>query len=278
MCILIVKAQNVRKMTEQEIRNSASNNPDGFGMAYVVGGHLFVHKTFELNEIIDMNNRLPNDTPIIYHFRIATHGTVNVNNCHPFMGEDADVAFAHNGVLSIQNDKEKDWTDSETAFRYLFEPLLKVVDIKSEQFERAVNTIIGSSKFAFIQKNGDVTTFGNFINEDGLLFSNGTYAYNKSDWYNTVYIDEQNDVCSNDCYSCYWHDDYEYYVCYDDMSQMLDVYKYTDINGNFNMNKKEKEKFIDEWETWYGSDYPTLSKRDFKDILNCIIEELKVSI
>lgn len=276
MCILIAKAQNVRKMTEQEIRNSASNNPDGFGMAYVVGGHLFVHKTFELNEIIDMNNRLPNDTPIIYHFRIATHGTVKVSNCHPFMGEDADVAFAHNGVLSIQNDKEKDWTDSETAFRYLFEPLLKVVDIKSEQFERAVNTIIGSSKFAFLQENGEVTTFGNFINEDGLLFSNSTYSYsyNPTTYYPSCLSKEDYSLANeNDA----WAYDYEYDMAYDAICSLLDVDKYIDYGG-FNMTKKQKKSFINEFEKWYGSDYQVLKRKDFEEILNFIISDLKVTI
>lgn len=276
MCILIAKKSNVRKMTEQEIRNSASNNPDGFGMAYVVGGHLFVHKTFELNEIIDINNRLPNDTPIIYHFRIATHGTVNKNNCHPFMGDDADVAFAHNGVLSIQNDKEKDWTDSETAFRYLFEPLLKVVDIKSEQFERAVNTIIGTSKFAFIQSNGEVKTFGNFIDEDGLLFSNSTYSYSyKPTTYYSGYLSKEDYSWANK--NDAWAFDYEYDMAYDEICSLLNIDAYVDYGG-FNMSKKQKKVFLDEFEKWYGSDFQTLKRKDFEEILDFIIYDLKVTI
>ena len=284
MCILIAKKSNVRKMTTQEIKNSASNNPNGFGISYVYKGDMYIHKTFNLDDIIKLNDYLPDDTPIIYHFRIATHGQINEKNCHPFIDKEQGIAFAHNGVLSIENDKQKDWTDSETAFRYIFLPLLKVMDINSNEFECAVNTIIGSSKFAFLQENGDITTFGNFISEDGLLFSNGTYAYDKTSWYlpttkSTTCINDKWDDAWDDCYGYgYGHNDYDYDNCYDDMAQLLDVYRYTDMNGNFNISKEQKEEFIDEWNTWYGSDYPALSKKDFKDILNCIIEDLKVAV
>lgn len=290
MCILIAKKSNVRKMTTQEIKNSASNNPDGFGMSYVYKGKMYIHKTFILEDIIKINDELPSDTPIIYHFRIATHGKVNENNCHPFIDKEQGVSFAHNGVLSIENDKQKDWTDSETAFRYIFLPLLKVMDINSNEFECAVNTIIGSSKFAFLQENGEITTFGNFINEDGLLFSNSTYTYDKKQWFLPT-TKSSYDKYNSDYYDSYYTDyygdcsyqgaelDMQYDQCYEDMACVFRPEDYLDEYGNFNISKKQKKQFIADFEAWYGADYPLLTKNDYKLILNDIINyELKLVV
>jgi predicted glutamine amidotransferase len=176
MCILIAKNKNVRKMTTDEIKNSSENNPDGFGMAWVERGKIKSLHTFDVKDIIKKNNELPDNAPIIYHFRIATHGSVKLNNCHPFISHNKDVAFGHNGILSIEN--EADMTDSETAFIRLFYPVIKCYGIKNKALDYAVNTIIGTSKFAFLFQDGSIKTYGNFINEDGLLFSNSSYVYN----------------------------------------------------------------------------------------------------
>lgn len=176
MCILIAKPKSVRKPTMTELETSAANNPDGCGVAWVQNKKLHIYHSSKIDGTFrNILESIPDNAPAIYHFRIATHGGVNLRNCHPFVSDDNKIAFAHNGVLSIQNDKERDWTDSETAFKYLFLPILQVYKIDSQQFTAAVNTIIGSSKFAFLQSDGTLTTFGNFINEDGLMFSNTSY-------------------------------------------------------------------------------------------------------
>lgn len=175
MCILIAKAKNARKMSEKEIKTSAEKNPDGCGMAWAYKGKVYTYKSLNVGDVIALNDRLTDDTPIIYHFRIATNGGVKLSNCHPFYDEKLNVAFAHNGVLPIATNSKQDWTDSETAFRWLFVPILNRYKIDSNEFNSAVNTIIGGSKFAFLQGDGTITTFGEFINDDGLLFSNSSY-------------------------------------------------------------------------------------------------------
>lgn len=176
MCILAVKKTGVRKPTTEEITNMSLNNPDGFGIAYVVNGELVVKKTFDVNDIIKINDEvITEDTPAIYHFRIATHGSVKQDNCHPFLDDNVGVAFAHNGILGIKN--EKDMTDSETAFRRIFIPVIKSRGYDSDDLELAVDSVIGTSKFAFINKDGEIRHFGHFNNDKGMLFSNYTYSY-----------------------------------------------------------------------------------------------------
>lgn len=175
MCILIAKPIGVRKPTETELRTSARNNPDGCGVAWVWKKKLNIFHAKNVDEILHLAANIPDDAPAIYHFRIATHGSVNLKNCHPFVSDDGEIAFAHNGILSIENNKARDWTDSETAFRYLFLPIQKLYGTQSHEFEAAVQCVIGSSKFAFLESNGTLKTFGTFINEDGLLMSNTSY-------------------------------------------------------------------------------------------------------
>jgi hypothetical protein len=79
--------------------------------------------------------------------------------------------FAHNGILSIEN--RGDLTDSETFFRDIFIPAYRCGGWKMA--ERTVDAIIGTSKFVFIDKNGDIKHYGNYVEDNGLLYSNTTY-------------------------------------------------------------------------------------------------------
>lgn len=275
MCILIAKAAAVRKMTAEEIKNSAQANPDGFGMAYVVGdGKIHVHKTFNVDEIIKLNDELPEWASIIYHFRIATHGSVNLANCHPFLDEERGVVFGHNGILHIKN--FGDMTDSETAFRYLLAPNIQEQNImQNAELDIAVDAIIDSSKFAIMNTKGEVKTYGQFIDEDGLLFSNTTYksyvskfgygGYNWEDWGDWG------------CYDGWGKDPYnepselKYYEDYEEAWSLL--YKHmmnAKEKGNV-FGKKSFKKFKKECKD-IGLD--TLDDTDFVEIFNDVLRSI----
>lgn len=102
------------------------------------------------------------------HFRLATHGSKKVENCHPFKSHG--WCFAHNGViygLNIDGDK----TDSETAFDMLIEPILDY-GIDNLYVRNAINEIRGGSRFAFLSPEGRVYTFGSFTEIGGRKYSN----------------------------------------------------------------------------------------------------------
>lgn len=53
------------------------------------------------------------DSYAIWHSRIATHGVKNESNCHPFrVGGDKLTYLAHNGVLSVCQDKDDKRSDT----------------------------------------------------------------------------------------------------------------------------------------------------------------------
>lgn len=180
MCILILKPKGAKFPTIEAITNSVNNNPDGFALAYNAGGAVQTYKTMSAKRFINKYRRLaatldPGTTAMMIHARIATHGTIGVKNCHCWKSFDNtadEIAFAHNGILSIPN--RDDMTDSETFLRDYFEPAY----IRGG-WAAAVQIIvskIGMGKFGFIDRDGGIRKFGSFFNEAGCHFSNTSYA------------------------------------------------------------------------------------------------------
>lgn len=180
MCILIAKPKNVKMPSEETMKNCWESNPDGAGIAWSDGRKLFLRKGFmKWNDFIKEYRTLNlNNFDAIIHFRIATHGTVKPSNTHPFNVSDRIVA-GHNGILPIT--PEGDWTDSETFFKRVASPILETYSLDSLVFEQAVNAVIGTSKLAFLTDSSKLKTFGKFIIEDGVMYSNTTFmGYGKS--------------------------------------------------------------------------------------------------
>lgn len=163
MCLLIVKPKGVKMPDIYTLYQAYMCNPNGCGFAST---HDY-YKTLDFDKFIERLSKVDDEEACIIHFRFATHGSVKVSNCHPFKGED--IYFAHNGILPIIPYKDK--TDSETAFRRVFLPVIQNYGLHSKELRRAVNNIIGYSKFAFL-RDTEVLTFGQFYNIDGCMFSN----------------------------------------------------------------------------------------------------------
>ena len=105
MCMLCVVPPNVLP-SRDKLMYSAINNPDGFGFAIVVSRErrIIVEHTMNaddaVNRFLEMRAKYPDDYAL-WHARYATHGTTNLDNCHPFYVLDDQTILAHNGVLPI---------------------------------------------------------------------------------------------------------------------------------------------------------------------------------
>lgn len=176
MCIIAIKPARVKRPTDKQFVAMCKANPNGFGfVTWTKESGLIVKKTMDEKTYLKWVKDIPDEQPVIYHMRIATHGSINEKNCHPFLSDDKNWAFAHNGILSIQN--EGDMTDSETFFRRLAVPMLKAGFKPNDKgdFDAMVDTIIGASKFVFMDNNGSIYSYGNFIHDGELYFSNPSY-------------------------------------------------------------------------------------------------------
>ena len=195
MCILITKQRGAEFPPVEYIKNSIENNPDGFSMAYNVNGALVTFKTMSATRFIARYKALtavlePQNTAMIIHARIMTHGAKRLKNCHcwkSFAGTDAELAFAHNGILSVPT--RNGMTDSETFLRDWFEPAF----ITGGWFRATaiISRKIGSSKFAFIDREGNIRRFGHFIIEDGCQYSNTSYLTGRARYADPRYWDSK---------------------------------------------------------------------------------------
>jgi len=85
------------------LRTGAAANPDGHGYAVVAGDRLLTGRGLDadglLEEFAHVRDLHP-DRPALFHSRLATHGTLGPDNCHPFaVGADPRTVIAHNGIL-----------------------------------------------------------------------------------------------------------------------------------------------------------------------------------
>ena len=155
------------------------NNPNGAGIGFIdkknnklaiMKGIFSVEELYEKYKFAKENS----DNTIIIHCRLATHGEVNAEMCHPFFVNEH-LLFAHNGIIL---DMPASKTLSDTY--YFNELVLK--DLK-EGFETnqymldMLDKYLGCNKLAFLNDNGDIayTNAEGWIDYKGVLYSNETF-------------------------------------------------------------------------------------------------------
>lgn len=187
MCVIIAKAKNINAPTISEIRKALNTNPDGSAIVWAHDGKLETFKTLDSKEMINYYTTHfveLNRNAFVFHARIATHGSKNIKNCHGWPTLGGHAAFFHNGILSIR--ARGDMTDSETFLRDIYEPIA----LKSghKKAVKAINAIIGGSKFAFISDEGVIKLYGHYIEQNGIHYSNLNHRWEKPERH-ASYID-----------------------------------------------------------------------------------------
>lgn len=176
MCVIAIKKRNVEFPKVETIKQMCDNNPDGFALVYNVEGKgtksMRSLKSEDLYKEYRKLLRYSSDKVSFFiHARIKTHGTININNCHGWYSKECKLYFAHNGILSVKN--RDDMTDSETFLRDLFTPAF--IFGGWDAAEKAINAVISTSKFVFMDNQGEIHHYGQYITDNGMLYSNNTY-------------------------------------------------------------------------------------------------------
>jgi predicted glutamine amidotransferase len=176
MCIISIKKKGIKFPSVDIVKNMCENNDDGFSIVTQRnGGRPRIYKTLKMRDFLNYYRALVKasdgtDTSMFIHARIKTHGTQRIENCHGWRSDG--IVFAHNGILSIAN--RDDMTDSETFFRDIFIPAYRQGGWKMA--EKTIDCVIGTSKFVFMGKDGEIKHYGTYIEDDGVLYSNYTYT------------------------------------------------------------------------------------------------------
>lgn len=186
MCIAIYQAPGYR-LTEDELANSWQNNSDGAGISFFDSNlEIVVEKTMNRSEFVDLYNKAVKQhgryTEMAIHFRIATHGGVNITNCHPFYTPDRSMSIIHNGIIPVLFDSKKDPRSDTRVFVEEVIPNMPTGWIDDEQMFNMVEHYIGNSKLVVLSERTDNSAYilnedmGHWSDDAKIWFSNRSYC------------------------------------------------------------------------------------------------------
>lgn len=176
MCIAIWKDKDLT-ISKERLQECFNSNPDGAGFMYIDNKQLKMQKGFfKFNDFWEAYEPLQSKKCVI-HFRIKTHGSVNVDNCHPFEISNS-LGFVHNGIISGYG--EGDISDTRDFNNLILKPMVSKWG-NLALFEPAVKHLIeeriGYSKLIFLDRHGKHEIFNEDkgVWDDGVWYSNTSY-------------------------------------------------------------------------------------------------------
>lgn len=178
MCLALYKPAKT-KPDKEAYRNGFENNDHGAGFAAIAEGGLIIAKGFFKFKKFWKAFAPYADCPAIVHFRLATHGKHDEDNCHPFAIAD-NLAMIHNGILNICTKDDKTKSDTWHYVEKILKPLhAKQPEFYSDPEIRFLGeSAIAGSKFIFLRSDGDVCIWNEDAGswaEDGHWYSNDSY-------------------------------------------------------------------------------------------------------
>lgn len=263
MCIIVSKPKGIDVPEMNVLKNCFVNNSDGCGFAYNHNGKVIIKKGFmEFEDFKQELKKVGNlkEKGIVFHFRITTHGFSIKANTHPFPIDNklkqlqalrisTDLAMAHNGIISSVNVSYKGNKSDTMAF--IAEQVAYMKEIDSEFYKNVgfqnLMLSLSHSKLSFIDKEGDIYNLGDFIEDDGVFYSNtsyktrtyysGLYSYDYDDYYESEetgmgYIKLRSlpeDAIIMLSGSEFKNDYYEFLIDAEENLYMYSDYKYKDV-------------------------------------------------
>jgi glutamine amidotransferase len=185
----ILKPSN-KPIFKRKLHECWTSNPDGAGFMWSHNKTLYIRKGFmTFRKFYRTFRAMERDFPeadFAIHFRIATHGGVNGDNCHPFKIAGHNVGVIHNGILSVTIPNKY---QSDTSY-FCSEILSKFP--KGWMYNPAWVSMLNKyaqgefSKFIVMDCFGKWIIFNESAGEweDGLWYSNKSYGFAK---YNPKY-------------------------------------------------------------------------------------------
>jgi len=191
MCVIVHKPQG-STIKVKTLKACWEANPHGAGVMWAEDGKVFGLKGFmefkDLEAALDKSNLIEDgkvvaDFALTFHFRLATHGGVSGQNCHPFpiSGDMADlkatswcddIGMAHNGVIQID-----DIADGNSDTQTYISDCLSHDKAKLLKFDEATMKQVAwetePSRLFILRGDGKFATTGKwFKNKQGVLYSN----------------------------------------------------------------------------------------------------------
>lgn len=166
MCVIIYKDKKTN-LDFETVRLASVTNPDGVGVA-INDGETWTIKKYMYptrQQLKTLCNNLQ-DKEAILHFRIATSGGINMDNCQPFLFDDNTQVLFHNGVIYSLNGISSHKSDTRLLIDILEKEKKDINNLLCNLSEKSNN------KFVLIDAGNTIQFFGDFKNYKGLLCSN----------------------------------------------------------------------------------------------------------
>jgi len=176
MCIIAIQPKGT-KIKESTLLNCWNSNGHGAGIMYANKGEVIVKKELtDFAKFMELKREADKfNTNIVIHFRIATSGGVNYENCHPFKVNE-DIFFCHNGILDIEVPIYSKINDTQ-IYNNTFLKGLPSNFVRNESLMQLIEFSIGANnKFVFLDSYGDFY----IINENAGNWHKGAWYSNKS--------------------------------------------------------------------------------------------------
>lgn len=186
MCLLITKPEGV-DFDEAFLRGVYDLNKDGIGVMYAKDNTLFTRKAVPKNfeDVIAFWKQNVGERECAIHFRMQTHGDIDLHNCHPYQVLSAEDGYPlwlmHNGVLHTGNAKDTSKSDTWHYIQTYLRPMLlrNPEFFLNPAFAELVGEHIGTgNKFVLMDAYGNTVTVNEnqFVEHNGAMLSN-TYAW-----------------------------------------------------------------------------------------------------
>ena len=200
MCMLCVIPPNLTP-DRDKLENSALNNPDGFGFALAIPEEDRIHvettmnPDTSINRFLEMRAMYP-DTWALWHARLATHGSTNIDNCHPFrVGGDSRTVLAHNGILPVLIQTGDKRSDTRVFAEDVLPTIGGVKALDNEQIFNVMEEFCSGSKVCILtldplaehtcyvinEKAGKFDDTGVWWSNDSCELKTYSYSYNAYD-------------------------------------------------------------------------------------------------
>lgn len=279
MCIIVAKDKKAKLPANDILNTCFYNNGDGAGFMYVDNGKVVIDKGYmtlksfkkHYKKLCEKYNNFDNKSLVI-HFRIGTSGSNSVKNCHPFPVDEniknlqkpyflTDLGIAHNGIIRDYIPAKNDIDISDTQnFIYKFLSQMKKISkdfYKNKGIMDGIENLI-ASKLCLLNANDELYYVGDFIEDNGIMYSNSTYKYSYWSEYNkmwgtsstsknTSYPLEKYDDFDDDDYFELEHKYNDEYVYEDDLVKLQKGWYYTTLDGT-KKEVTENNLYIDKYE------------------------------
>jgi predicted glutamine amidotransferase len=210
MCVIAVAPKDVAVPSDAIMKKMFDHNSDGAGFAYTINDKVIVEKGFMtykefynalagLDKKLKAKNLTTTDIPIMFHFRIGTHGPNSRGLTHPFpftekteffeaLDYKTNVVLAHNGIISTV----KPLGGLSDTVQYIKDIVMPLYQhdryfYDSVHLQELLANTNDSSRFAILDDRGVFTYIGYWVTDEsapGVMFSNlnhnTTYTYSYS--------------------------------------------------------------------------------------------------